>query len=158
MDFIESDSIHKVFGQIIRLHYLRSIELLEDTGVYHGQPPLLLSLYKKNGQSQKELADKIGIKPATITVMIKRMEKTGLVERKQDEKDQRVSRIFITDKGIKVCKKVIIMSKQLEKECTANLTNEEVIIMRRLLMQVRDNLTAVCKKDNIMPCMNFQEE
>ncbi len=42
----------------------------------------------------KELADKRKVKASTTTVMIKRMEKAGLVERKQDEKDQRVSRIF----------------------------------------------------------------
>lgn len=143
------DSIQMVFMQILRLHYSRSHSLLENTGVYHGQPPVLIALYKKNGQSQKELSDKIGIKPATMTVMIKRMEKTGLVERQQDEKDQRISRIFLTEKGMKVCNEVQIVTKQLEVECTKNFTNEELVLLRRLLMQVRENLTDVCKKENI---------
>lgn len=158
MDFIKEESMQHVFGQIMRLHYVRCHELLENTGAYHGQPPLLFSLYKQNGQSQKELSDKIGIKPATITVMIKRMEKAGLVERRQDDKDQRVSRIFITDKGIEVCKEVAVVTRQLEEECIVNFSNEELILMRRLLMQVRDNLKAVCKKDTINYCMKCEDE
>ncbi|WP_234702334.1 MarR family winged helix-turn-helix transcriptional regulator [Clostridioides difficile] len=70
----------------------------------------------KDGQSQKELADKRKVKASTTTVMIKRMEKAGLVERKQDEKDQRVSRIFLTDKGLEICNRVEEFNKELERE------------------------------------------
>ncbi|MGO0943657.1 hypothetical protein ACTPD5_20590, partial [Clostridioides difficile] len=35
---------------------------------------------------------------------------------KQDEKDQRVSRIFLTDKGLEICNKVEEFNKELERE------------------------------------------
>ena len=51
---------------------------------------MLFALYKKDGQSQKDLAKQLNINPATITVMLTRMEKAGLLERRKDPDDQRV--------------------------------------------------------------------
>ena len=48
----------------------------------------------KDGRSQTELAELLRIKPATMTKMINRMEKTGFIWRAADPTDQRVSLIF----------------------------------------------------------------
>ncbi|HEY5523726.1 MAG TPA: MarR family transcriptional regulator [Clostridium sp.] len=140
MECFAKDSLYGLFAELGRLHFSRSHSFLEKTGVYPGQPPLLFALYKENGQSQKDLANKMRIKPATMTVMIKRMEKTNFIERSQDENDQRISRINITEKGIKVCEHLIVISKEIEKECFQNFTQDEKMLLRRLLMQMRDNL------------------
>lgn len=84
MDKVDKDSLYYIFLEILRLHHYRTHVLLDEIGVYPGQPPLLFIINKEGGQSQKELADRLKIKPATITVMLKRMEKANLVERKQD--------------------------------------------------------------------------
>lgn len=136
----QEDSFHKLFMQIWKYNFVRCHSLIEKTGLHPGQPPLLFVLYKKNGQSQREIADRLNVKAATINVMIKRMEKTKLIERRDDEKDQRVSRIFITDEGKKICEELKKTYVQMEKESLENLTDEEKIILRRLLMQVRDNI------------------
>jgi DNA-binding MarR family transcriptional regulator len=72
--------------------------------------------------------------------MLGRMEKSGLVERKQDPNDQRVSRVYITDKGKEVCKKSAEVMMQINTDMFSNFSEEEKIIMRRLLIQMRDNL------------------
>lgn len=159
MEFCSEDSVHSIFAQVMRLQFCRTHTLLEGLGVYPGQPPLLFLLYRKNGQSQKELASKMGIKPSTLTVMIKRMEKSGLVSRKQDDSDQRVSRIFITEEGIELCKKVAVVHRQIEEESYLNFTMEEKILLKRLLMQVRDNLQKLCEdeennKEKNLSCKN----
>jgi DNA-binding MarR family transcriptional regulator len=146
MEIFPKDSLYGLFAELGRLHFLRSHCFLEKTGVYPGQAPLLFSLYKENGQSQKELAKKMRIKPATMTVMIKRMEKTNFIERSQDENDQRISRIYITEKGIKICEELIVIKKGIEEECFQNFTQDEKILLRRLLMQMRDNLVIGCDK------------
>ena len=74
--------------------------------------------------------------------MLKRMEKAGLVERRQDIQDQRISRVYITQEGREVCKKASEVMKNLETECFGNFTVEEKVILRRLLMQMKDNLQA----------------
>lgn len=147
MENSNSETVQGLFMQIMRLHFIRSHSLLEKVGVYPGQPPVLFCLYKNNGQSQRELAKSINVKPATITVMIKRLEKSGLVERKQDKKDQRVSRIFLTESGEKVCEKLKVIHAEIERECFEGFSEEEKIVIRRLFMQIRDNLKSVCKDE-----------
>lgn len=143
MDKINRDSLYFVFLEILKLHHYRTHILLDEIGIYPGQPPMLFILSKKDGRSQKELADILNIKPATITVMLRRMEKAELVERRQDNEDQRISRVYLTEKGRKICNKAHEIMQDLEKECFDNFTEEEKVILRRLLMQMRDNLRIV---------------
>ncbi|MDS0527184.1 MarR family transcriptional regulator [Clostridium sp. SHJSY1] len=138
------ESVQDVFFKAVRLAFARSHVLLGEKGIHPGQQHLLIRLFKKNGQSQKDLAKNMSVKPATITVMLTRMEKSGLIERKKDENDQRVTRIFITEKGQEVCKEAKKIAKQVEEECFENFTIEEKVVFRRLLIQIRDNLTKDC--------------
>lgn len=147
MEIIDKDSLYYIFLELQRLHYYRSHTLLDEIGMYHGQPPMLFILNKENGQSQKELADRLNVKPSTITVMLGRMEKAGLVERRQDDEDQRVSRVYITEEGKNVCGKAKEVMKNLEEECFGKLTVDEKVILRRLLLQIRDNLQAANDKE-----------
>lgn len=147
MKCFEEDSLYHVFYQVIGLNYRRSQMLLDKIGIYPGQPPMLFSLLHKDGQSQKELSDKLRVKPATITVMLKRMEKVGLVERRHDADDQRVSRVYITEQGKEACEELKKVMSIIHGECFDNFTEEEKILLRRLLMQVRDNLMKACEKD-----------
>lgn len=135
-----SDSLYHIFGEVIKLNYHRSHNLLDKLGIYPGQPPMLLSLYHKDGQSQKELAEKIKIKPATITVMLGRMEKSELVTRRQDAEDQRISRVYLTEKGKKVCEDLKQVFVALNGECFSNFTEDEKEVLRKLMMKMRDNL------------------
>lgn len=141
----ETDSLSYLFFQAIKFQHCRMHQLLDDVGIYPGQHALLWFLHKEDGANQKELADKLKIKPSTMTVMLSRMEKAGLLERRQDCKDQRISRVYITEKGKEMYKVVEKTMHQLQEECFSNLSNDETIILRRLLMQIRDNLAKVCK-------------
>lgn len=140
MEIFDKDSLYFLFLEIIRLHYHRTHTLLDKIGIYPGQPPLLFILNKNDGLSQKEIADKLRIKPSTITVMLKRMENGNLVYRKQDSEDQRISRVYLTEQGKSLCEKSKEITNSLQDECFGNFTAEEKVILRRLLMQIRDNL------------------
>lgn len=146
MDCTKPDSLHHVFLQVLRFHFNRMHMLLEKLGVYPGQPPLLLALEHKDGQSQKELAERLNIKPSTITVMLNRMTKAKLIERRQDPEDQRISRVYLTERGREVCGKVKETMKVLEEECFDNFSAEEKVLLRRLLTQMRNNLIKACDK------------
>lgn len=146
---VEKDSMHVIFGQVIRLHFLRSHSYLDKIGIYPGQAPLLFALKRNNGQSQKELSKKLSVTPATITVMVQRMEKNGYVRREIDEKDKRITRIFINEKGIKICEELHKIHKEIEVECMINFKEEDKILLSNLLKQVRDNLMKACDNNNI---------
>lgn len=142
---LNHNSLYGVFGEVIRLHFHCVHNSLSQVRLYPGQPHMLFALAQRDGKSQRELAEILNIKPATITVMINRMEKAGLVERREDMEDQRVSRVYITEQGRKVCEEVKTIMNDMSKSCFKNFTQEEEAILKKLLLQVRDNLKNVCE-------------
>jgi MarR family transcriptional regulator, organic hydroperoxide resistance regulator len=144
----ESDSVYAAFTGVVRFHYYRMHMLLEKFGVYPGQHGLFFILGKRGGQSQKELAEKLHIKAATITVMLNRMAKAKLIERRQDPSDQRVSRVYLTEQGEEILNQVKESLKTIENECFYNFTTEDQMLLQRLLIQMRDNLKKVCEKNS----------
>ena len=51
------------------------------------------------GITQKSIARILHVAPSTVTVMLQKMEAAGLIVRRTDAKDQRLTRIYLTDAG-----------------------------------------------------------
>ncbi|MBN2501144.1 MAG: MarR family transcriptional regulator [Anaerolineales bacterium] len=142
----EHDPIDALLGQVCRLHHLRVRTLLKDSGVHRGQPKLLFALAEEDGLTQTELVKRMQIAPATVTKMITRMEKSGFLKRKRDLKDQRVSRVYLTDAGRALKSELIEISQSIGEEVFAGFSQEERILMQRLLLVMRENLVRVTGK------------
>lgn len=136
----EEESIPRLMGRTHRLFRHNVDLLIRDYDVYPGQPPLLLRLAREDGQSQKELASHMHVQPATLTVMIDRMAKHGLLERKTDARDQRVSRVYLTDKGREAATSVREELERLEERCLGRLSVAEREIFRELLLRIYSEL------------------
>ena len=93
------ETLDFLLAQNCHLHHTRAHHLFETLGLYRGQPPVLFELWEQEGLTQKELAVRLGVTPATITKMLQRMEKAGFIQRKQDSGDQRISRVYLTEAG-----------------------------------------------------------
>ena len=79
---LPDSSIHGLMIKSARLYFVRAFHLLERLGLHPGQVPLLVALYREDGLSQKELVKRLSVKPSTVAVMIKRMERNGLLLRR----------------------------------------------------------------------------
>jgi DNA-binding MarR family transcriptional regulator len=112
-------------------------ELLSEHGLFSGQDLLLMTLWQQDGQTQTELAEQLQVQQSTLTRMIKRVETSGLVIRKSDKQDRRISRIFLTDSGTNLRTPVEAIWQKIENEVFGGLTLEERLLLRRLLMQLQ---------------------
>jgi DNA-binding MarR family transcriptional regulator len=74
------------------------------------------------------------------------MEAVGLVARKHDVEDQRVSRVYLTEAGRALQGDVEQTWRRLEEETFANFTLEERLLLRRFLLQMRENLMRATKR------------
>ena len=81
----DNGTLLDIFMQVVKLNFKRVYELLTKIDIHPGQQHLLINLKENDGQSLKELAEKLEIKPATVTVMVQRMEKSGLVRKEADK-------------------------------------------------------------------------
>jgi len=133
-------SVMRLLYHTSRRHMNRIHSALSEHEVYPGQPPLMFALAHENGQSQKDLAAKLEIKASTLTVMLNRMERNGIVQRKPDEHDQRISRIYLTDKGFELLNIVRETLGSLEKQALQGLTEEEIRQLSGLLSRIHRNI------------------
>jgi len=125
---------------LCRLHYSRAHGLLEVIGLYRGQPPVLHALWAHEGLSQSELAARIHVTAPTLSRMIQRMTKAGLLITEDDPADQRVSRVCLTDAGRAIKERVLSTWTQLGSEMLAGFTPEERTQVRRFLERMAQNL------------------
>ena len=102
---------------------------------------LLKCLWNQDGLSQKEIADLMGIQAATATRMVIRMERSGLVERKTDPEDQRVSQVYLTDLGRSLQSAVEEGWIAIEQQILEGFSLEERLLLRRYLEQIYKNLS-----------------
>jgi len=93
------DSFGFLLLHLGRAHHSLIRKQMHRLGLHRGQPPVLFALHKQDGMSNSDLAEFLEITPATLTNKVKRMEKAELVLRRRDPADERVSRIYLTDKG-----------------------------------------------------------
>ncbi len=61
---------------------------------------VLLSLWNEDGLRGNELGKRAGLEPSTMTGLLDRMERDGLVKREPDPNDRRAHRIHLTKEGV----------------------------------------------------------
>ncbi len=136
-----NNSIVILLMQILHSHMHYNFSKLEKVDMHPKQFPMLRLLFEYPGLNQREIAEKLNIKPPTVAVSIKRLEKTGYVARKQDESNLRISRIYITEKGAHVMKlgrKIIAEEEQMVLQ---DFTPEETALLREYLQRIKKNFT-----------------
>ncbi len=139
----ESEPMNGLLAQVCHLHHSRARQLFEALGLYRGQPPVLEALWEREGLTHTELAERLQITPATVTKMLQRMQKAGFVLRKPDARDLRVSRVYMTEAGRSAREAVEAIWQQSEDETFARFTPEERVLLRRFLLDIRENLRRV---------------
>lgn len=141
MEIPRSETVYQTFSIVSRLHFHRVHMLLEPLGIYPGQPPVLILLERHEGISQKELARKLHIRPATLTVMLRRMEQNGWVTRRPDPDDQRVSRVSLTEQGKELSTRAKATMQSMSEVLFGSMSGEELAQLQRLLNRLRENLS-----------------
>ena len=134
---------HLIGGQLVRAekaHNRLGSEWLKRVGLYTGQEMLLLSLRSEDGMTQSQLASRSCLDLSTITKVVQRMERAGLVQRRVDLDDARISRVYLTEQGRVLCEPSWQMWLDLEQQLTQGLTEAERVLLHRLLATVATNL------------------
>ena len=134
------ETIGQLLGRISHLHHKRMHETWELLDLHRGQPFVLHLLWEQDGRTHSELAKIMRRSPATITNMVKSMERAGFVERRADPNDERVSRVCLTKAGRECKAKVEEAWKSFERRTLAGFEQAELDTLQALLERVLGNL------------------
>ncbi len=68
-------------------------------GITYPQYLVLMVLWEKDGQPVNDIAHRLMLETNTVTPLLQRMEKQGILERKRGEQDKRQQIVSLTEKG-----------------------------------------------------------
>lgn len=129
--------LDKICSQI-RRNYSES---LRQYNIHVGQEHALFQLWMEEGITQLELSNRMGCEPPTVTNMLKKLEEYGLVYRKRDSADGRVSRVYLTSEGRALQEPVQEVWRIQQEKMLDHILPEERLLLRRLMQQIYDNIS-----------------
>ncbi len=122
------------------------LDRISEKGAHPGQAFSLWVLSKNDGISQTELADVLHVSRPTVTIMVKKMESAGLIERRPDAHDNRVVRLHVTDAGRALQADLHAVHESMVADTITPLADEDQLELERLLGLVQDNITAAAAR------------
>ncbi|AYB51779.1 MarR family winged helix-turn-helix transcriptional regulator [Ralstonia solanacearum] len=109
--------------------------------VTHSQASCLMLLANGRCQTATDLGRELNTDIGSLTRMLSRMEKRGLIERARSESDRRVVHLELTDAGRTLAERMPAIYTQVLNRFFAGFTQTEVQTLRGLLQRVLDNGT-----------------
>jgi len=103
---------------------------------------LLANLERDDGQTLAALSRRMLVTAGNLTGLVDRAERDGVVERRPDPSDRRLSRVFLTARGRDLVQSLIPVHAAHVSELLSSLDATERRDLRRLLGRLRGSLAA----------------
>lgn len=114
--------------------------LLDELELTYPQYLVMQLLWSKDERSVKELGQELRLESNTLTPLLKRLQASALIERKRDADDERVVRVYLTEKGRALRERASDVPGCVAK--AIGLEGEELASLAKTLDDMRDRITA----------------
>ena len=101
---------------------------------------ILLSLRTRELGNQRELAEAVGIRGATLTHHLNAMEARGLVTRRRDPANRRVHHVELTAAGEALFRQLAGAAMTFDQRLRAGLAEADTDVLERLLNRLHANV------------------
>ena len=130
---------------LARAHRNRAAVLLRELGLHPGQELLLAQLLDRDGQTQSELLDAVGLDHSTVSKSLSRMQEAGLLTREPTPQDRRVLRVLLTDAGRAMRGPLAQMWATLEEATTHDLSPAEAQAFVDAAARIEQSILTRCR-------------
>lgn len=104
------------------------------------QGRILYVLWQEDGLPIRALSDRCGLAITSLTTMLERMEKQGLITRLQDTKDKRKTLLYLTDKAHELKQDYDSVSLRMGQIYYQGFSEEEIVRFEGYLDRISRNL------------------
>jgi MarR family transcriptional regulator for hemolysin len=102
---------------------------------------VLISLKSQQMNNQRELAEAVGIREATLTHHLNAMDEQGLITRRRDPANRRVHLVELTELGEAAFHRMRGAAVAFDKKLRAGFCDDEVASLASLLSRLETNVT-----------------
>ncbi len=138
-EFIMKEILREI-GMIARaLDSISNIEFKE-YDLTKGQYLYLVRICENPGIIQEKLAEMIKVDRTTAARAIKKLEMNGFIEKKEDERNKKIKKLYPTEKGKTVYPFIVRENNHSNKVALSGFSEKEVETIFNLLQRVRKNI------------------
>lgn len=109
---------------------------LAPLGVTPGQYAVLKCLLDENGQTARQIAERLFLDGSTVTGLLDRLEQKGLIEKQVDPKDRRALKVLLTDAGKSLEDPLSQAILEANQEALKELNDDQSKTLKDLLHRV----------------------
>ena len=122
-----------------------------------GQFFLLSELYAEEGLSQDELSQRVGVDKSNTSRALAKLEKFGLIQRKNDPNNHKVKKVYLRSKAHRVRKEFKEIQQQWNEELLKGFTKKEKAALITSLIKIANNAEAafnqkICPGNKVQSC------
>lgn len=142
----ETFKFENSFGRILGVahtsmfRYLSKLMKEENLPITPEQFSVLSHLWQKDGLQQTELALCTNRNRANVTRILDILERENILERRDDENDRRVFRIYLTEKGKSLREITAKCAEKAIKDSLEGLSKEEIDTCIKVLLKIKKNV------------------
>ncbi len=121
--------------------FQRSLQMrLARFDVPFGHWTFLRALWERDGLTQKQLSDEVGVMEPTTLMAVRAMEARGWVQRRQRAENRKNVHVYLTDAGRALKDVLVPLAEEVNATGAKGLTTDEIAIARRVLLAMITNL------------------
>lgn len=117
--------------------------LAAEFGLTGPQLTVLKLLDSLDDLTLSELSERIRAKNSTVTGIVDRMERDGLVVRIRSQEDRRVVHIRLSERGRKLARSIAVEPMEIFEEALARLPERDARELVRILMTLAERVKAI---------------
>jgi DNA-binding MarR family transcriptional regulator len=112
-------------------------------GVTRGQWYFLRVLWSRDGVSQRELSERVGMMEPTTVIALRGMEKAGLIRRVRSADDKRKAQVWLTAKAKRLRQRLLALARRINNEALAGIAGTELAAFRHAIAKMTANLDRI---------------
>ena len=143
---MRDEELLSLFTDMSRIHTAYVERRLLPFGLHAGQGAIITVLGERGSCSQKELAQLRHVSAATISVMLRRMEKSGMIVRSSSD-DGKHNQISLTEQGLGVYQKLSLSLEGEASRVFTGLSADDMLAAERIFQTLSQNLQTLSQTE-----------
>lgn len=135
-------SILGLANQIRRTFHVTAVDSGAQTHVLY----FILNNYSAGDIYQKDIEEELHIGRATVSFLLKKLEKNHMIVKEKVAKDERLKKIVPTESSIQLKEQIDSDMQVLESRLTSGIRKEELKIFGSVLDQMMENMSSSRKR------------
>jgi DNA-binding MarR family transcriptional regulator len=146
-DFTTSVRLGFLIHDVSRLRRIVIDRALKPVGITRSQWWVLSFLGRRDGMTQTALAADLDLTKVAVGGLLDRMEGSGFVERRADQRDGRIKRVYLTSAGTRFLGTIRTNIQEVEQEIIADIDDGALQATVDTMLQIKKTLRDMAGSD-----------